>query len=633
MFCRGLYILSKYIEHYVYICYNRYVAVSHLNRYIMLLVCICYQQFNFAFFHIISTQKGGEEVKKIFSYLKPYVFRMIIGLIIKLTGTIAELLLPWILSYIIDDIIPLKSIKLISLWGGAMFLCSICALVFNIIANRMASLVSRNATERIRNDLFSSMIYLSNRQMDEVTMPSLIQRATSDTYNVHQMLGMMQRLGVRAPIMLIGGIAITLSLDPVLTLAMVSVMPFIVIVLVHAYKTGIPKFTALQKKSDSFVRIVREDISGIRVIKALSKTGYEKSKFDRYNLDVVDQEKSAGKTMSILNPAMNLFLNLGIVLVVITGAYRVNQGTTEPGKIIAFLTYVTLIINALIFISRMFIIYSKASASAKRINEILEMEPEMRVIPMEKVNSEYSIEFDHVCFSYNKKGYDLQDISFKLKKGETLGIIGATGSGKSTIVQLLMRFYDVDSGAIRINGKDVRSFERKELMQKFGVVFQNDFISADTIWENIRFGREIEDDDIMDAASYAKALNFIQDKPNGFRTVLAIKGANLSGGQKQRVLIARALAGNPEILILDDSSSALDYKTDAALRKELRNNFSDTCTIMIAQRVSSIMYADHIMVLDEGKIVGYGTHEELKESCSIYREISQSQMGEEYHEQ
>lgn len=572
-------------------------------------------------------------MKKIFSYLKPYVFRMIIGLIIKLTGTIAELLLPWILSYIIDDIIPLKSIKLISLWGGAMFLCSVCALAFNIIANRMASLVSRNATERIRNDLFSSMIYLSNRQMDEVTMPSLIQRATSDTYNVHQMLGMMQRLGVRAPIMLVGGIAITLSLDPILTLAMVSVMPFIVFVLVHAYKNGIPKFQALQKKSDSFVRIVREDISGIRVIKALSKTEYEKSKFDRYNLDVVDQEKSAGKTMSILNPAMNLFLNLGIVLVVITGAYRVNQGTTEPGKIIAFLTYVTLIINALIFISRMFIIYSKASASAKRINEILEMEPEMKVIPMEEINSGYNIEFDHVCFSYNKKGYDLQDISFKLKKGETLGIIGATGSGKSTIVQLLMRFYDVDSGAIRINGKDVRSFERKELLQKFGVVFQNDFISADTIWENIRFGREIEDDDIMDAASYAKAINFIQDKPDGFRTVLAIKGANLSGGQKQRVLIARALAGNPEILILDDSSSALDYKTDAALRKELRNNFSDTCTIMIAQRVSSIMYADHIMVLDEGKIVGYGTHEELKESCSIYREISQSQMGEEYHEQ
>lgn len=572
-------------------------------------------------------------MKKIFSYLKPYIFRMVVGLIIKLTGTIAELLLPWILSYIIDDVIPLKSIKLIALWGFVMFLCSVCALAFNIIANRMASMVSRNATERIRNDLFSKMIYLSNRQMDQITMPSLIQRATSDTYNVHQMLGMMQRLGVRAPIMLMGGIAITLSLDPVLTLAMVSVMPFIVIVLIYAYKKGIPMYTTLQKKADSFVRIVREDIDGIRVIKALSKTDYEKSKFDRYNRDVVDQEKSAGKTMSILNPAMNLFLNMGIVLVVITGAYRVNQGKTEPGTIIAFLTYVTLIINALIFISRMFIVYSRASASAKRINEILDMESEMKVIPMEVVNPEYCIEFDHVYFSYNKKGYDLQDISFRLKKGETLGIIGATGSGKSTIVQLLMRFYDVDSGAIRINGKDVRSYERKELMQKFGVVFQNDFISADTIWENIRFGRDIEDDDIMEAASCARALNFIQDKPDGFQTVLAIKGANLSGGQKQRVLIARALAGNPEILILDDSSSALDYKTDAALRKELRKNFSGSCTIMIAQRISSIMYADHIMVLDEGKIVGYGKHDELMKSCSIYREISQSQMGDGPYEQ
>lgn len=567
-------------------------------------------------------------MKQIFKYLKPYIFSMLIGLTIKFTGTVVELTIPWILSHMIDDVIPLQEMRLIILWGFIMFICAVIAVTFNITANRMASRVARNTTERIRNDLFGKMISLSNRQVDKFTLPSLISRATTDTYNVHQMLGMMQRIGIRAPIMLVGGIIITLTLDPVLTLVMVSVMPLIFIAIMYVSKVGIPMFSIVQGKIDNFVRVVREDVTGIRVIKALSKEDYEKEKFDIKNMDAAEQDKSAGMVMSVLNPVMNLCLNVGTVLVILAGAYRVNSGAIKPGVIIAFLTYVTLILNALLFISRVFTNYSKASASARRITEVLNSPEEMQVENIPKENSEYAIEFSHVSFSYNNNEDNVSDINIALKPGETLGIIGSTGSGKSTLIKLLMRFYDVDKGAIRINGEDIRSMEVKDLREKFGVVFQNDFVTTDSLYENIRFGREISSEDVYGAAEYAMAKEFILGKPDGFSTKVAVRGADLSGGQKQRLFIARALAAHPEILILDDSSSALDYKTDAILRKHLREHFKNTTTIMVAQRISSIMQADHICVLEDGVIAGYGTHEELLKSCEIYNEISKSQLGD-----
>lgn len=567
-------------------------------------------------------------MKQIFKYLKPYIFSMLIGLTIKFTGTVVELTIPWILSHMIDDVIPLQEMRLIILWGFIMFICAVIAVTFNITANRMASRVARNTTERIRNDLFGKMISLSNRQVDKFTLPSLISRATTDTYNVHQMLGMMQRIGIRAPIMLVGGIIITLTLDPVLTLVMVSVMPLIFIAIMYVSKVGIPMFSIVQGKIDNFVRVVREDVTGIRVIKALSKEDYEKEKFDIKNMDAAEQDKRAGMVMSVLNPVMNLCLNVGTVLVILAGAYRVNSGAIKPGVIIAFLTYVTLILNALLFISRVFTNYSKASASARRIIEVLNSPEEMQVENIPKENSEYAIEFSHVSFSYNNNEDNVSDINIALKPGETLGIIGSTGSGKSTLIKLLMRFYDVDKGAIRINGEDIRSMEVKDLREKFGVVFQNDFVTTDSLYENIRFGREISSEDVYGAAEYAMAKEFILGKPDGFSTKVAVRGADLSGGQKQRLFIARALAAHPEILILDDSSSALDYKTDAILRKHLREHFKNTTTIMVAQRISSIMQADHICVLEDGVIAGYGTHEELLKSCEIYNEISKSQLGD-----
>lgn len=603
-------------------------------------------------------------MKRIFGYLKPYRLRMALGLAIKFTGTVVELAIPWILSHMIDEVIPLKDTGRIYLWGGVMLVCAVIALIFNITANRMASLVSRNATEQIRNDLFGRILYLSNRQMDGFTLPSLTSRLTTDTYNVHQMLGMMQRLGVRAPILFLGGILITLTLDPVLTLTMLTVMPFIIGLLVFVSRVGVPMFTKLQQKIDQFVRVVREDVSGIRIIKALSKEGYEREKFRAYNEQAAEQERRAGMVMSALNPGVNICLNAGMVLVLLAGAVRVERGLVQPGALIAFLSYVTLIVNAIIFASRMLAIYSRASASARRIEEVLDCAQDLEPISVEEARRLWPqgtagyagealgqtavgyvrevpgqtaengqarrgpyIEFDHVTFSYHKKEPNIRDVSFALEKGQTLGILGATGSGKSTVIQLLQRFYDVDEGAIRINGRDVRTYSLEELHGLFGVVFQNDFIARDTLGENIRFGREISGEQIRRAAEYAQALRFIEEKPQGFDTVTAVKGADLSGGQKQRLLISRALAAHPAILVLDDSMSALDYRTDAALRGQLKEHFGDTTAVIVAQRISSVLHADKILVLDEGRAVGFGTHEELMGSCRIYQELCQIQAG------
>jgi len=569
-------------------------------------------------------------MKKILAYVKPYLPRMILGLIIKFTGTIMDLLIPWILSYTIDTIVPQQNVSLILLWGVIMILCAVAALVTNIIANRMASKVARDTTQAIRHDLFEKISYLSCRQVDDFTIPSLESRLTSDTYNIHQMIGMMQRLGVRAPILLLGGIIITMMLEPVLALILILTLPFIGLIVYLVTKKSIPLYTNLQRSVDVLVRTVRENITGIRIIKALSKTEYEKDRFGGVNSDVAGNEKKAGITMALTNPAMNLLLNLGLTLVIAAGAYRINAGLTQSGQIIAFLTYFTLISNAMLSITRMFVIYSKGSASAERIRQVLDAPEDLKVEQGDHVDDGYHITFDHVSFNYHKSSSNrncIEDISFELKKGETLGIIGATGSGKSTVIRLLLRLYDPDEGRIRISGDDIRSIPPKELHTKFGVVFQNDFLFADTIASNISFGRGLDDEKIEKASCFAQAKEFIDTLNDGYRHMLAMKSSNLSGGQKQRVLIARALAAKPEILILDDSSSALDYKTDSLLRKALVKDFRDTTTIIIAQRASSIMHADHILILEDGKALGYGTHEELLRSCDVYHEICTSQMG------
>lgn len=566
-------------------------------------------------------------MKKVIEYLQPHALRMGIGFLIKFTGTIMDLLLPMILAYIIDYIVPTEKIIKIILWGFLMLFCSVAALLTNIIANRMAARVARDTTRKIRHDLFSKITYLSCKQSDDVGIPSLEARLTSDTYHLHQMVDRMQRLGVRSPILLVGGIFLTLSLDPILTLVLVIVLILVGFVVVFISRKGIPRYTILQKSVDHMVRMVRESASGVRIIKALSKTGHEKKHFDEVNHQVVQSETDAAVTMAPSNPLMNLFLNIGLIFVIIVGAYRVNSGITQTGTIIAFLSYFIIILNAMLSVNRMFILYSKGSASAGRINEILDMPEDLLLQDKDVVEDAYHVVFDHVSFSYNGNVNNLEDISFALEKGETLGIIGPTGCGKSTIINLLIRFYDADSGSIHINGRHVASIPFEELYQKFGIVFQNDVLLAETIAENIAFGRDLSLESINDAAIHAQAEPFIREIDENFSYKVSSRGTNLSGGQKQRVLIARALAAKPEILILDDSSSALDYLTDSLLRKTLRENYADTTTIIVAQRVSSIQHAKHILVLDDGKILGYGTHEKLLNSCEEYREIYHIQMN------
>ena len=394
----------------------------------------------------------------------------------------------------------------------------------------------------------------------------------------------------------------------------------------HVPRKGVPIYREVQRRTDAMVRVVRENISGIRVIKALSKTDYERERFAGVNQAMVDQELHAGHVMSLTNPITNVFLNVGLTAVILVGAFRVNAGLTQPGTILAFLSYFTIILNALMGVTRIFVMVSRGAASGSRIDEVLQIPMDLPLIPGETEETPYHVEFRDVTFSYNKKENNLEDISFALKPGETLGVIGATGSGKSTLAALLMRLYDTDSGRIAISGRPVTSIPPEELHTKFGVVFQNDALFADTIYENIDFGRSLPREAIEKAAKCAQAWDFITALPDGFEHMLSSKGTNLSGGQRQRVLLARALAGSPEILILDDSSSALDYRTDAALRKALREEYGGVTTVVIAQRVSSIMHAAHILVLDEGRELGYGTHEELMRSCDVYREIAEIQM-------
>ena len=553
-----------------------------------------------------------------------------LGLSIKFIGTIMDLLLPWILANMIDHVVPLKQISLICLWGGVMVVCSVFAVSTNIIANRMASAVARDVTRTMRHDLFEKISYLSCAQIDKITIPSLVARLSSDTYNIHRMVSSMQRLGIRAPILFLGGIIMMLTMEPRLTLVILGILPLAVFIIYMITKIGVPLYTKLQGAVDVMVRVIRENATGIRIIKALSKAGYEKSRFAESNIDVSSRELKANIIMGVTNPAMFILLNLGLVGVILAGAYQVNAGNTPPGVILAFLTYFTIILNATLSITRMFVMFSRGSASGGRVADVLSLPKDIVPEIHPHVDDAYHVVFENVGFSYheNPSGIKLlEGINFSLRKGETLGILGETGCGKSTVIQLLLRFYDVDSGNIRINGDDIRGIPPEEFYSKFGVCFQKDVLFADTLRENISFGRELSDEDLRRAVRYAQAEDFVNALEDGLDHNLSSRGTNLSGGQRQRLLIARAMAISPEILILDDSSSALDYRTDAMLRRTLREKFSETTTIIVAQRISSVMNADHILVLEHGRILGYGTHAELLESCGLYQEINQSQMG------
>ena len=496
---------------------------------------------------IILTVGKTYKMKTVLKYIKPYYLRMFFGLVIKIAGTVVELFIPYILTHILENVIYTSDVKKIIFWGLMMVLCAGSACILNIIANRMASKVSNDFSEILRRDLFAKTLRLSAAQTDYFTIASLESRITTDTYNIYHFIGMMQRMGVRAPIMLIGGIIITMIMDSYLSLVMVATMPLLFICVYIVSASGIPLYKKVQTAVDGMIRVVREDAQGIRVIKALSKDKYEHKRYDNVNKALVKNEKKAGIIMGSVHPIMNLFMNMGIVAVVALSANRVLNHQSTPETVIAFMQYFTQISMSMMIMSRMFTMASKCSASANRVAEVLNCEDTLTEKSEEEFPSNNNgsiIEFKNVDFSYIGVKKDLTDISFKIKEGESLGIIGATGSGKSTIIKLLLRFYDVGSGAIYIDGKDIRTIDRKELYSYFGTVMQNDFLYNDSIYENIKFGRDLSEDEIKSAAKIAQADGFINDFEDGYNHLLSQKGTNISGGQKQRILISRAIAGS-----------------------------------------------------------------------------------------
>ena len=571
-------------------------------------------------------------MKTVLKYIKPHLPIVIFGILFKALGAFTDLAIPRLLAVMIDSDIPTGDINRVYRTGAFMLAFALATLILNIMGNRLAAIASSRLAHDLRHDLFVRTLELDTAATDKLGLASLTSRLTSDTYNVAAFFGRMQRMGMRAPMILIGGIIITFTLDVRLALIFLLVLPLVALTVYLVTKKTVPIYKKEQKILDDMVRRVDETASGIRVIKALSKVDFEKSRFDKTARNLSNEEIKAGRISSLTTPVNDLIFYFGFCIVVTIGAIlSAAEGSEMSGTLLAFMTYFTMVLNGMLVMSRMFVQMSKATASAARIEEVLLTERDMQVIPsdaatLESRADEPYIVFDNVSFSYGGRRADVNNLSFTLNRGETLGIIGGTGSGKSTVIKLLMRLYDVTEGSIRIGGRDLREIPFDELYSMFGVAYQNDFVPRGTVRENIDFFRARSDSEIERAVDIAQAKDFIDKLDGGLDYEIATRGMNVSGGQRQRLLVSRAVLGDPDILILDDASSALDYKTDAALRSSIKHKV-DTTTVIVSQRVASVRSADKILVLDGGRAVGLGTHEELIKSNDEYREIAAVQMS------
>lgn len=565
-------------------------------------------------------------MRTVMGYLRPFALRVCCGVAIKFTAAVLELALPLLLAHIINVCVPAGDVDAIRRMGGGMMALAFGAAFCNITANRMAAWVSMEVTRRLRRDVYSRIERLSCAQMDRFSISSLVSRLTNDTYHVHQMFDKVQRGGIRAPMLVLGGLVLTFLQAPALGLVQLAVcsMTFGVIALVT--RRGIPHYTKAQTAVDDVVRIIRENASGVRVVKALACQGRERVRFETANERARATEEKAGCVMAAANPMTDFLLNTGLVLVVAVGAVLVNDGRLEHGHIVAFLSYFALIQTATLGMAKIFVKISKGAASARRIEEILLAPADQAVRPSEAA-SDAELGMEGVSFSYLGVEKDLDGAGFTLRRGETLGILGPTGSGKTTLVSLLLRLYDADEGVVWVCGRDVASRSRADLRGRFGVVFQNEALLNDSIYENISFLRGLSREDVIAAAKTAQAWEFIEQLPDGLDTRVDIRGANLSGGQRQRLLIARALAAKPGILVLDSADSALDYRTAAALHAAIRRDCPGVTLVVISERIASLRGADRILVLEDGKITAQGRHEELMASSPRYRSMERLQMG------
>ena len=569
---------------------------------------------------------------KLARYLKQYKLQVILGPLFKLTEAVFELIVPLITAMIIDNGVKKGDVPYIWRMGGLMLLLGIVGLLCAIICQKMASIASQGVGTVLRNELFHHINSLSHAEVDRFGTPSLITRITSDVNQLQYAVAMLIRLVIRAPFLAIGAVVMALFIDLKLGLIFVVVTPLIALVLYLVMSRSVPYFRVMQKKLDRISLVSREGLSGARVVRAFSRQKHEEERFTQAAEDQTRTAIQVGKLSALLNPLTYAIMNFGIVAIIWFGGIQVDTGTLEQGQIIAFVNYMTQTLLALIVVANLVVTFTKASASAARVNEVLETEPSVREPEgktAEAKEGEPRIEFRNVSFSYTgREPYVLEDLNFSIAPGETVGIIGGTGSGKSTLIQLIPRFYDTIQGEILVDGVNVKEYGFRTLRGKIGMVPQEAVLFSGTIESNLRWGcREATEEQMVQALRTAQAWDFVKALPKGIQSPVSQNGRNFSGGQRQRLTIARALTGSPNILILDDSASALDFATDAALRRAIRRETKDMTVLIVSQRVSSIRSADRIFVLDEGRLCGIGTHEELLENCGEYREICLSQAS------
>ncbi|GBK62568.1 MAG: ABC transporter ATP-binding protein [Paenibacillus macerans] len=570
---------------------------------------------------------------KLFRYLKPYRWLVAGVLALVFLQTLSELYLPTLMADIVDIGVVKGDTPYIWRVGGFMLLVALGGMACSIGASFFSSKAASGFGKRLRAKMFNHVSNFSLEEFDKVGTASLITRTTNDITQVQQVLIMMMRMMVMAPLMCLGGIIMAVSKNAELSLVLVVVLPVLAGSIWLIAGKGIPLFKAIQKKIDKLNLVMRESLTGIRVIRSFNRTAYESKRFDAANLDLTDTSIRVNKIMAFMMPIMMLVMNLSSVAIIWFGGLRIDAGQMQVGDLMAFLQYAMQIMFSLVMVSMMFVMVPRASASAVRINEVLDMVPEIKDADVAAAMSGQKgyVEFQNVSFSYpGAEQPAVRDITFSAKPGEVTAIIGGTGSGKSTLISLIPRFYDVDEGRVLVDGVDVREMKQEELRRKIGFVPQKAVLFSGTINDNIRYGKEdATDEEIRHAAEIAQASDFIAEMEHGYESVIAQGGTNVSGGQKQRLSIARALVRKPEIYIFDDSFSALDFKTDAKLRAALKQETREATVIIVAQRVSTVLDADRIIVMNESRIAGIGNHRELMETCDVYKEIVYSQLSEE----
>lgn len=573
-------------------------------------------------------------MRKLVKYLKKYKKNVILGPIFKLTEAVFELIVPLVMAQIIDVGIANKDSGYIWKMGGVLVLLGVCGLGFALICQYVASVASQGFGTELRRELYHHINTLSHKEVDEFGTPSLITRLTSDINQLQVAVAMLIRLVVRAPFLVIGSTIMAFMIDAKLALIFVLVIPLVAIVMWLVTTRTIPFFKSIQKKLDKTSLITRENLVGARAVRAFSKQEYEQERFKDNAEDIEKAAVRAGKISALLSPVNAIILNLAIVAIIWFGGLSVNVGDLTQGQVIALVNYMNQILLALVVVANLVVIFTKSAACAARVNEVLDTKPSIEGKETIKGNVDPSapaVRFDKVSFSYHDNSeYALEDISFTAGKGQTIGIIGGTGSGKSTLVNLIPRFYDTSKGVVSVCGTDVRNYNLGDLRKKIAVVPQKAVLFSGTIRENMKWGGDnITDEQIWRALKISQAYEFVERLDKGLDHEILQGGKNLSGGQKQRLTIARAIAADPEILILDDSASALDFATDAKLRTAVKENCTNMTVFLISQRANTVKNADRIIVLDDGKMVGTGTHKELLQTCTDYCQICLTQFSAE----